>query len=335
MRKLLYIFAIMLCVIVVLPLLIVKSCSIQEQDELKYKQGLVVKVRITEEERMEDMLFEEYLKGVVAAEMPAEFEFEALKAQAVAARTYSYGRMLGLYVTKDDVHQGADICTDFRHCQAWTGTGELRKKWGLFNSMKYWNRISKAVEDTEGMILTYDGKVINPLFHSNSGGRTENNEEYFRGKPEPYLRSVVSEGEEACSGYEVTVTMPVKEFIDKLKQKFPKLKLDEKHILEDIDVVDYSEGGKIKDIRVGSIKMEGRNVREALSLRSTNFSLELADSETLAVTTIGYGHGVGMSQWGANAMAKKGKNFEEILKHYYTDVEMVKMEEEEKTEETE
>lgn len=327
MKRFLGVLALMLCIVVILPFLIVRGCGMQEKEELKYKQGFRVKVYMTAEDKIQEMLFEDYLKGVVAAEMPAEYELEALKAQAVAARTYSYGRMLGLYATRDDVHMGADVCTDYRHCQAWKSTGELRKQWGYLNSLKHWGRISKAVEDTQGMILTYDGRVINSLFHANSGGRTENNEEYFRGKAEPYLRSVISEGEEDYRDFEVTVCIPVQDFIGKLKVKYPELKVASKNILDDMEILSYSEGGKVKEIRIGNVRMEGRALREALLLRSTNFAFDMAEDGTLAVTTVGYGHGIGMSQWGANAMAKRGKNFEEILKHYYTGVELVKMEE--------
>jgi stage II sporulation protein D len=173
MRKIIYYAVLMIIIIILLPLLIVKGCSRPAEKipaPSEKPEELKISVYISSEDRVEEMLLEEYIRGVVAGEMPAEFELEALKAQAVAARTYAYGRMTGKYVPKDNPHQDADICTDPTHCQAWMSRQAGMEKWGIFNTAKYWGRIEKAVSETENTIIVYENQVINPVFHSNSGG---------------------------------------------------------------------------------------------------------------------------------------------------------------------
>lgn len=320
MKRVLYYVALMLVVIILLPFLIVRGCSREEEppEEIAEKpEEVMIKVYISSEDRVAEMPLEEYLKGVVAAEMPAEFELEALKAQAVAARTYAYGRMKKIYVPKEDTHKGADICTDFAHCQAWVSEEEARKKWGIFKASRYWSKIEKAVDETAGILLIYDGKIINPVFHANSGGKTENAEDVWAGSNAPYLRSVVSNGEEASAQYKYTVSINIEDFVSTLKKEYPDIKLNEKDVLSDIEILDYTEGNRVKTMRIGNIELKGTEFRKLFSLRSANFTIEKGDKNTLRITTIGNGHGVGMSQWGANYLAKNGGVFEEILKYYY------------------
>jgi stage II sporulation protein D len=274
------------------------------------------------EGKIQEMLLEEYLKGVIAAEMPADFEMEALKAQAVAARTYAFARIKQLFSAPEDRHGGADICTDSRCCQAWIPKNTAVKKWGALSSIKNWSKIERAVAETQGVIITYNGRIANPVFHANSGGRTENAEDVWAGGAVPYLKSVVSYGEDISAGYESTVLVKDEEVVVALKKEYPDIKLNQKDIIKDINIQDHTAGGRVKDIRVGNIVIKGTDFRRVLNLRSANFTIERESPGTLAVTCTGHGHGVGMSQWGANYLAQSGEDYEKILKYYYTGIEL-------------
>ena len=316
-------FLFMILVIVILPFLIVRGCGPgPEGGGGKETKDLKIRVYVHTQDKIVEMNMEEYIKGVVAAEMPAEFELEALKAQAVAARTYAYGRMKKIYGAKDDVHKGADICTDPGHCQAWISKEEAFKKWKVFSSLRYWNKISRAVSETRGMLLLYNSTVVNPVFHANSGGKTENAEDVWEGGPVPYLKSVISKGEEDSGDFERSTDIGIEDFQSKLKERYPQMKLTQKDIMKDIKILNLTEGGRVKTIKIGNTSIKGTDFRSLFSLRSANFTLEKGGEETIKITTKGNGHGVGMSQWGANHMAKNGAGYEEILKYYYTGVKL-------------
>lgn len=331
-----YIF-LMLSVIIMLPLFIVKSCSHtpgevpqNQKKGIVQQSGTTVKVFFKAENRTREVPLEEYLKGVVAAEMPAEFDLEALKAQAVAARTYTLARMLqrsekmGASQEKgnEGVHPDADICTDSTHCQAWASKDRVMKKWGVFKALRYWNKIEKAVNETRGIILVYNGSIVNAVFHSNSGGKTENSEDVWDGVEVPYLKSVVSPGEENTPEFISVVNLKISDFTDKLKEEYPGFKLNGKDVLKNIKILNYTAGGRVKTVKIGNITLKGTDVRKIFSLRSANFKIEKAGDNTLKITVRGNGHGVGMSQWGANGLAKNGGTYDEILKYYYTGVEL-------------
>jgi stage II sporulation protein D len=332
MKKMLYYSALMLVVLIILPLMIVKSCGFsedesipQEQDQdqqQQYQKQVKIKVYFSNEKVTKTVPLEEYIKGVVAAEMPAEFGLEALKAQAVAARTYAYGRMKKIYFSKVDSHSDAAVCTDSTHCQAWKSKKAAIDNWGFFSGMKYWNKIARAVKETENTIITYNNVVINPVFHSNSGGKTENTEEVWEGSPVAYLKSVTSEGEDNSKDYKSSILISKKDFYNKLKEAYPEFKINMKNILKNIKITAVTTGGRVKTIKVGNVILKGTEVRTILSLRSANFSINDEDADSLKITTIGYGHGVGMSQWGANYLSKSGFSCEEIIKWYYTGVEL-------------
>jgi stage II sporulation protein D len=256
------------------------------------------------------MPMEEYLVGVIAAEMPASYELEALKAQAVAARTYTkYKKEHG----GCSAHTGADICCDSAHCQAYITAEEMAKNWGSDSSM-YIQKIVTAVNETSGEMIYYDGEEIQVFFHASSGGRTENSENVY---PEalPYLVSVESEGEESSSHYYGEIKVSKNNFIKKMKAFSPSISFDG-HAL--IGNVTRFKSGRVQSIEVGSETFTGREIRSVFDLNSTNFTIKEGDEITFS--TIGFGHGVGMSQTGANAMAKKGADYLEILTHYFTGV---------------
>lgn len=312
-----------LIVIVLLPLIIVKSCSYQiiKEEPVPQMESTKIQVYITADKRVEEMNLEEYLKGVLAAEMPADFHLEALKAQAVAARTYAYGRIIRKYGNGGEDIFGADVSTNPQHCQAWISKSQALKNWGS-KGAENWAKIEKAVNDTYDLILVYNGQVVNPVFHSNSGGCTENSEDVWDGVAEPYLRAVKSPGEDRCADYKSITTISVEDFISTIKKTYPKFTIQTKNLLSQVKIAEYTTGGRVKIIKIGNISMKGTEFRTIFSLRSANFKIEMENSTTLRITCLGYGHGVGMSQWGANYLASKGSSFEDILKYYYTGVEL-------------
>jgi len=333
-----YVF-LMTMVIVLLPLIIVRGCSTVAEELIPIDDGgflppeedagkeegeeevLYLDVYIASEDEVKKMSLEEYLLGVVAAEMAANFEIEALKAQAVAARTYAYGRMKKMYAANGaDVHKGGDICTDPGHCQAWISKDDALKKWGESNGQKNWDKIKRAVDETKDIVILYENKVINPLYHANSGGATENSENVWEGVEVPYLKSVKSEGEDACSDYEVVTAFKQEDFISAIKSEIPDLKIEGENIIDEIEILNRTDSERVDKIKVGDVTLKGTDFRRILDLRSTNFSIEEGEDGEINIITIGHGHGVGMSQWGANHLAKNGKDFEEIIKYYYKGV---------------
>ena len=206
MKKILYCTSVMVLVVILLPAIIVRSCGpapvekppVVEIPEKVYE----ITVFNRDTERTEVMDLEEYIKGVVAAEMPADFDLEALKAQAVAARTFAYGRMSGAYRSKQGVHDGTDICTDSTHCQAWISRESAKKKWGIFFASRNWSRIERAVNETKGLIIVYQGDVINALFHASSPGRTK-----MRGSGAAKAFRTRSGNDDTHQGYITTVTI--------------------------------------------------------------------------------------------------------------------------------
>ncbi len=251
-----------------------------------------------------EMDMTDYLTGVVAAEMPAAFEEDALKAQAVAARTYT------LYKSSLGEHD-ADICTDFAHCQAYITKDEMEKVWGNDFDL-YYNKIRNAVLSTKGEHLVYDEEPVMAVFHSMGGGYTENSADVW-GKAVPYLVSVESPGEETAANYYSSCSVTFDDFKSKITSAFPDAKLFSP---EDVSVPVLTDGGHVKSIVIGSVSVPGTTIRTLFNLRSTKFDISF-ENDTVTFSVTGYGHGVGMSQYGANAMAKEGKSYREILAHFY------------------
>lgn len=262
---------------------------------------------------VQSMDLETYLVGVVAAEMPASFELEALKAQAVAARTYT------LYKKNHGgcgAHDGADICTDSSHCQAYLTETQMQERWGE-DTDTYKQKIKTAVVSTAGEILLYGGEEIQVFYHACSGGQTENCENVYL-EALPYLVSVTSDGEEDYSGFYGKVTVSPDEFADAMQRYSPSIEIDPNNIANQIGSISRFPSGRVESMRIGNETFTGREVRKVFSLNSTNFTIKVSGDITFS--TLGFGHGVGMSQTGANAMADSGATYIEILKHYYTGV---------------
>lgn len=266
--------------------------------------------------KTEKVPFETYVKGVVSSEMPSTFEEEALKAQSVAARTYSLSRYLRAKENGNPAaHSSAPVC-DTVHCQVYQDKQGLRKAKGPAWMSKDWKKISAAVDDTKGQLMYYDGKLVEQaLFHSSSGGKTENCEDVFAAAV-PYLVSVESPYEEEATHKKETETLTISQFSEKMRRAYPGKSFGTV-TASNIKIKSHSSGGRVENMRVGSATVTGKQVREALGLYSANFTISMANGN-ITFTTKGSGHGVGMSQYGANGMAKAGYGYQEILRHYYS-----------------
>jgi stage II sporulation protein D len=284
--------------------------------EYNYNKYNTIKLLHTKTQEIEEIKLDEYLYGVVSAEMPASFEKEALKAQAVVARTYTIYKI----ESNEEKHGEANICDDSGCCQAWISKEDRFTKWEEASREANWNKIVEAVESTKGKYITYEGKPINAFFHSNSGGKTETTLNVWGGSGYPYLQSVSTSGEDAYTQYKSEVTLTKEGFINKIKEKYSDFEIDfndEKCI----SILEYTEGNRVKKIRIGNKEFSGVEIRTLIGLKSANFNIEIK-GDNIYFSVVGYGHGVGMSQTGADSMAKAGKNYEEIIKHFYTGVEI-------------
>ncbi|WP_245832933.1 stage II sporulation protein D [Oceanobacillus timonensis] len=262
-------------------------------------------MRVSNEE-VENIPVEQYVAGVVSSEMPSEFEMEALKAQAVAARTFTVNFLLN-----GEKNDNYDL-TDTTQHQVYKSEQELQEQWGPEYHEKM-NKINQAVKETEGQIITYDSDPITASFFSTSNGYTENSEDYWEGEV-AYLRSVESPWDEESPEFSMQTTLTVAEVSEALEIPLQ----DDKEIPMEVS---HTDSGRVAEITVAGNAFTGPEFRDKLGLRSSDFTIEQSDGH-LIFTTQGFGHGVGMSQFGANGMAAEGKDYNEIIHHYYTDVEI-------------
>lgn len=342
MKKILSIFIIFIILIFLLPIIFTRSYKVAQTNgvtsndqienltqennkidnsiinlgEYDYKEYKTIKLLHASNGQIEEINLDDYILGVISAEMPATFEQEALNAQAVVARTYT------IYTISHNKgkHANADICDDSKCCQAWISKEDRLSKWDENARDENWNKIELAVKNTVGKIITYQGEPIDAFFHANSGGITETPINVWGGSNYPYLQSVQTSGEDAYSQYSSDVLLTKSEFENKIRQKHPNLSINYQEN-DAIKITEYTDSGRVKTIKIGNINISGVEMRTLLGLKSTNFNVTL-DDENIKFAVVGYGHGVGMSQTGADAMAKEGSNFEEIIKHFYTGVEI-------------
>ncbi|MFS1511229.1 stage II sporulation protein D [Chengkuizengella sp. SCS-71B] len=291
------------------------------QDELKngiieQENPIYVPIYMTNEKKIEVLPLETYVRGVIAAEMPIEFELEALKAQAIAARTYIFRRMVDQDFSNVPV-EGAYVTDTVSH-QVYLSEDKLIQKWTGDLYEKNMEKINRAVYETRGLVVTYDDHPINSTFFSTSNGYTENSEDYWNVEL-PYLRSVESPWDaEISPKFKNTLVLSSNQFFNKLKIN-PAQRASTGQSL--FKILEWSEGHRIKKIAIGDVILTGREVRERLGLSSSQFEMVMVDNQ-VQITSYGYGHGVGMSQWGANGMAMEGSTAEEILLYYYQGIEV-------------
>jgi stage II sporulation protein D len=255
------------------------------------------------QEKIEKLPLEEYIVGVVAAEMPADFELEALKAQALTARTYFAYLMSG---EKMGVPEGADV-TDTENHQVYKNNEELKALWKADYQWKI-DKIKEAVAATSGQILTYDGSPIYAAFFSTSNGYTENSEDYWS-SPRPYLKSVESPWDVNTEKFNGQKIVSVAEFEKKLGVSLASGAQVGK-------IIEKTKGNRVGKVDINGKVLTGKEIREKLELKSSDFTWE-RKGDSIVINTKGYGHGVGMSQYGANGMAQAGKTYKDIVQHYY------------------
>ncbi len=281
-----------------------------EQGGTVYDSARMLRVLI--EGEVVEMDMETYLRGVVRAEMPASFAEEALKAQAVAARTYTVYKMEHGGSAN---HPEADACDQVTCCKAYRSEEDAAASWGISTSV-YEEKIRKAVAETDGQMVLYDGSPILAVFHSSSPGATSNVEDVWQSSL-PYLRSVDSpETEEAVPNYYSQETFTLTEFKELFIAQYPTANLSGSPS-NWFTNIQQTENGTVQSLQVGGVPLTGGELRTLLGLRSASFTISFSD-DAVTFSVTGYGHGVGMSQYGANVLAQEGKTYQEILTWYYT-----------------
>lgn len=314
--------------IIILPLIFtqkfimdnsIKQINIEVKNELtetidynaKYK---TINLLHKNEGTIETIELDEYIVNVLAAEMPVDYELEALKAQATVARTYT------LYqIENGKKHENSDICDSPDCCQAWISKEKRFESWKE-NQEEKWNKLREAVYSCSGDIITYNGKPIDAFFHSNSGGKTELPVNVWGGSDYPYLQAVETSGEDEYSQYYSEIEYTKLEIEEKMKNAYSDFEInwEESNCIE---ILEYTEGNRIKTIKIGNKNIAGVEARKIFSLRSSNFTYEISETG-VKFKVIGYGHGVGLSQTGSNTLAKEGKNYKEIINHFYQNIEI-------------
>lgn len=307
-------FLALLIILIILPALIVRSCGRDLKPPGVEVDPQMVTVWNHQTDELMHITLGEYLLGVVAAEMPAQFDIEALKAQAIVARTYTIAKLRGRGGPGCSKHPQADICTDSTHCQAWTSKEAALAKWPFFRQGTYWNKIVKAVSETQGQVVTYEGKLIDAVYHSTCGGSTENSEDVWSNSF-PYLRAVQCGFCSHSPRMTETVTLSAETVAQKLGEQPEKLRLE---------VIDRTDSGRIIRISTGTQTMRGLDFRTRLGLRSSKVTW-LRGEGGYSFTSTGYGHAVGLCQYGADGMGAQGYSAKEILEHYYTGVQVVRV----------
>lgn len=243
------------------------------ENNYDYKNYTMVKLLHTKTNQIEEVKLDEYLYHVVSAEMPADFELEALKAQAVVARTYTIYKIMN----NQKKHGEADICDSASCCQAWITKEDRLARWEEGLRESNWSKIMQVVDATQGKLITYNGEPINAFFHSNSGGTTEMPINVWGGSGYPYLQVVQTAGEEEYGQYQSEATFTQAELVKKIKETHPELSVD--FVQEDsIKVTEHTDSGRVRTLKVGNVNLSGVEARTILGLRSTNFRVEKVEN---------------------------------------------------------
>lgn len=293
MKKILF----FVVLIVIVPFIVVNLFVKEEEIKFNYTNNL--NVRVKRDTGIVAVPLEDYVVGVLAGEMPIEFEMEALKAQAVAARSYVLKKMS---YNKEKEYDVVDTIMN----QVYLDNDYLKKTWGK-DYVKKINKLKTAVIETNYQYVDYNGNIADTMFFSTSVGETENSEEVFSNKV-PYLKSVSSTWDEISPVYKLNYQFKLNEFLNKLDLPYSNF--------VKLEVIDSTSTGRVKKIKINEKTFDGSVVVTKLKLKSNHFTIK-QDGDTINITTKGYGHGVGMSQYGAQGMALNGYSYEEILMHYY------------------
>lgn len=303
--------------------------KLDDKNIIEYKANQTIRVKMHKTGEVIAMDINDYLRGVVPSEMPPSYNIEALKAQAIVARTYTYRKMIS-YAEGE----GVDICDDHTHCQAFFDKETLFSIWknrGFSDELikEYWSKVNEAVVSTQNQVITYNGEYIKAFFHASSPRSTEDISQIWGGESLPYLVSVENKENEEYENRTSEVCVKFEDYISKIKEKY-----NTQITYEDIKntiVFDYTISGRVKNIKTGNVMISAENLRVMFGLKSTDFVMELND-DSINFKVTGYGHGVGMSQVGANTYANEGYSYIDIIKHYYTGVDIKTLEEKKEVE---
>ena len=298
---------IMTLIILIIPIIIIKILTPKKIKQKTYQKTDNITVRVKRENKntIEKIPLEKYLMGVLAGEMPVSYDIEALKAQAVAARTYTINKIEQNKTKEYDV-------VDTTNDQVYKDEQQLKEIWKeKYNENT--KKLKQAIKETNGEYLTYEGKPIHAFFFSTSSGTTENCKDVF-GESLPYLVSVSSTWDENSPSYQGELKLTKEEFCQKLEINCNEIKIN----------IERNETNSIRNITINNKTIKGTDFRFKLGLKSTNLEIEQTNNDII-IKTKGYGHGVGMSQYGAKELANNGYKYDEILKHYYQGVEFKKI----------
>ena len=318
----------LIIIIVVLALVKGKKEEIkiekEEEEKIDFESKENIQLYMSENDQITEVNLNYYLLCVVASEMPFKYEYEALKAQAIVARTYLYNKII------NNLEENGDVCDDYRHCQAFNTIDKLEEIWikkGFSDEeIKVGeDKIKKAIVATENKIITYDGKIINALFHASSPQRTEDAKAIWSGEDIPYLKSVDNVESLDYQNRNSEVNVSYSTFKNTLIDNGYFDDLDKDTFLS-TSIGEYTESGRVKTLKIGSYYIKAENLRTLFGLNSTNFTFDIYENG-ITFKVLGFGHGVGMSQVGADTYAKKGMTCDQIIHHYYTGVEIADVEE--------
>lgn len=328
MRKIVFIcLGVLILSMILIPLIFnlvfSENTIINESDQfiemtINEKSNIQVGVYREATDTIEQYSLEEYVRGVVAAEMPINFQLEALKAQAIAARTY----IVKIMVTKDyaGLPEGAMVTDTTKH-QVLLSDLELKRNWGS-NYSDNISKLNQVINETEGQVIVYNNQPIDALYFSTSNGYTENSEDYWQIEV-PYLKSVASTWDQESPMFQASKTIS----FDELKNQLgidPSIASTTNQ--KWIEIISMTDGNRVEKIKIGDFNYSGREIREYFNLNSSDFTIDVTE-DGITFYTRGFGHGVGMSQYGANGQAKEGNSADDIIKYYYTDVEIRNIEE--------
>ena len=293
----------------------------EEKNIIEYKADETIRVKFHQTGEVVAMDINDYLRGVLPAEMSPTYNIEALKAQAVVARTYTYKKMMDKAEGDD-----ADICDNFAHCQAFYTKEKIYEIWqnkGYTKDeiLEFWDKINEAVVSTQNQVITYKGELINAYFHASSPEKTEDVSQIWGNVSYPYLKSVENVEDELYENRTSRVVIKVNELADKINNDNSIIGYIGIEGIKNICINEYTTTGRVKNILVNDIVITAEKLRILIGLKSTNFKITI-DNENVIFDVVGYGHGVGMSQVGANTYAASGMNYIDIIKHYYLNVEV-------------
>lgn len=316
--------AVLLLVIIVLAICDSKKVIEEEKEEekIEFESKNTIQLLRSKTGQIETVDLNYYLLCVVASEMPFKYEYEALKAQVVVARTYLFNKM------KNNIEEQGDVCDSYAHCQAFTDIDKLEQIWkdkGFTESeiAEGENKIKKAIVESDGEIITYNNEIINALFHASSPKKTEDASAIWSQTDIPYLRAVENVEDEEYERRKSKNNISYATFKNILIDNgyIEDLSIEE---FKNIQISEYTQSGRVKNIRVGAYNIKAEDLRTLFGLYSTEFTISI-NEENIEFSVLGFGHGVGLSQVGANTYAKQGKKYDEIIHHYYTNVEISKI----------